>query len=284
MHASTRNFLIGVLLAWMGGVCAQPLEIITLKHRPAEQLVPQLMPMLEPGAALTGTGDKLFVRTSSRNLADIRRMLDELDRAPRRLMIAVRQGSQRRDGGSAVDVAGAVVLGNNVRIISSGRGDATAGTMEIRRGETAIRGNAYEASTADDVSQRVQTVEGGRAWINVGRSVPLPLRQVVMTPTGAHVSETVVYRDVGTGFYAEAKLAGDRVTLDISPTHDTPGAQPGSAHIQRLSTTVSGRLGEWMELGGSAQEVSGDRAGGLGYSTRRAGEDGRVWLKVDVLP
>ena len=128
-------------------------------------------------------------------------------------------------------------------------------------------------------------VEGGKAYINVGTSVPVPLRQVVLTPGGAVVSETTVYRDLVTGFSAEPQLAGGNVTLTISPTHDTPGSfGPGSANIQRLTTTVSGRLGEWIDLGGSVEERSGEEAGTLRYSTRGGSTGRRVQLKVEELP
>lgn len=288
-----RLLLLLLLFAWMGTAAAEQLEILTLKHRTAEQLLPQLTPLLDPGAALTGTGDKLFLRTSSRNLADIRRVLEELDRAQRRLMISVRQGGERQGDTSGAGVSGDVALGRNVRIITPGRGAANAGSVEIRREDgtrdsarSVVRGNTYEARTAgsDNISQQVQTIEGGRAWINVGQSLPLPLRQVMITPTGSYVTESVVYRDIGSGFYAEPRLVGDRVTLEISPTHDTPGAQPGSANVQRLSTTVTGRLGEWMELGGSVQDTAGERAGTASYSSRSARDDRRIWLKVEELP
>lgn len=274
-----------LLLAWLGSAWAQQLEILTLKYRSAEQLVPQLKPLLEPGAALSGTGDKLFLRTSPKNLADIRRVVDEIDREPRRLMISVRHGGERRRDERGAEIAGTVTLGKNVRIISSGRGDAGAGTMEIRRGDDAVRANAYEASSggSERIIQQVQTIEGGRAWINVGQSLALPLRQVVATPSGVVVAESVSYRDIGTGFYVAPRLAGERVTLEISPSRDTPGGYPGSANIQRLSTTVSGRLGEWIELGGSAQESGGERAAMSGYAARSASDERRVWLKVDEL-
>jgi len=107
----------------------------------------------------------------------------------------------------------------------------------------------------------------------------------VVGPGGAVVSESVVYRDLGTGFSAEPQLAGDNVTLTISPTHDTPGRYgPGSANVQRLTTTVSGRLGEWIDLGGSVEERSGEESGVLRHSTRGGSTGRRVQLKVEELP
>ena len=54
-------------LAW-----GQTLEIIDLRHRSAEQLLPQLAPFVEPGGALSGMNDKLFLRASKRNQAETR--------------------------------------------------------------------------------------------------------------------------------------------------------------------------------------------------------------------
>lgn len=244
---------------------AQQLEILTLRFRNAEQVVPQLQPLVAPGGALTGSGSKLFVRTTPNNLADLKRVLAEIDREPRRLLVSVRRGGDLRREAGRIGLDG----------------------IEIRNGETTIRGSAYEARTrgSEDVAQRVQTIEGELAFISVGRSVPVPVRRRVVTPTGSVVvTEAVEYRDIDSGFYAQPRVSGDRVTLDITAANDRPGASPGSAETQHLSTTVSGRLGEWIELGGVGQESSAERRDIARYSTRSAQDERRVWLKVEELP
>jgi len=118
----------------------------------------------------------------------------------------------------------------------------------------------------------------------MGQSVPVPLRQAVLGPNGVVVTESTVYRDLGQGFYAEPHLAGDRVTLEISPQNDTPGSYgPGSANIQRLSTTVSGRLGEWIALGGLGQESSGRERANSTLSTQDVRDNRTVWLLVEEI-
>ena len=91
-------------------------------------------------------------------------------------------------------------------------------------------------------------------------------------------------RDLGTGFVAVPRLAGDRVTVEISPRDDTPGPLPGSVSSQRLVTTVSGRLGEWMELGGSGTEQSASASGIVRYSTQSASGQRRLLLRIETLP
>lgn len=248
-------------LAW-----GQSLDIIDLKHRNAEQLLPQLAPFVEPGGALSGMNDKLFLRASSRNQAEIRKLVGALDTPLRRLMISVRQDgadSAAEGGGSA---AGRVVLGGGAPVVS--------GSARLYQADSRSR---------REIRQQVQTIDGGRAAIMVGQSFVLPLRQVVLTPAGVVVSESFVQRDLGTGFVAVPRLSGERVTLEISPRDDTPGSLPGSVNVQRLLTTVSGRLGEWLELGGSSGEQSAS-SGAIGaYSAGSASRQRRLLLMVEEL-
>ncbi|MBI4756320.1 MAG: hypothetical protein HY778_13075 [Betaproteobacteria bacterium] len=244
-----KRFILLLVLALFGhGLAAQELEVLRLRHRSAEQVLPALRPLVESGGALTGQNDALFLRASSANRAQIRRAVAELDRPLRRLVISLR-------------------LDNEL----SGASDGTRAWS--------TRGRAD-----DRVALQVQAVEGGAALIHVGRSLPVPLRQVGFGPGGVGVSESVVFRDLGSGFLAVPQLAGERVTLEISPEHTTAsGAVPGAARGMRLSTTVSGRLGEWIALGGAGQESARERASAREYSTRSGAEPRQVWLRVDEL-
>jgi hypothetical protein len=280
-----RFCIAAVLLLFGAAHAQQQMEIIDLKGRTAEQVLPQLRPFVEPGGTISGMNNKIFIRASEANRRQIRELLGAIDRPPRRLVISVRQDADSTAVARGGEVSGRVGSGD-VRIESRRTVVGGAG-VEVRRGGDVVRGQVYDSRSAgaERISQQVQVVEGGRAFINVGTSVPVPLRQVVLGPGGAVVSETVVYRDLGTGFSAEPQLAGDNVTLTISPTHDTPGAYgPGSANVQRLSTTVSGRLGEWIDLGGSVEERAGESSGTLRYSSRGGSTGRRVQLKVEELP
>jgi len=249
-------------LAW-----GQALEIISLKHRSAEDLLPQLAPFVERGGTISGMNDRIFLRASARNQAEIAQLLAALDTPLRRLKISVRQDGAETAAGSGAGIGGRVEVGPGGTSVS-GRGHLYQSDSRSRR----------------DTSQQVQTIDGGRAAIMVGESFFLPLRQVVLTPAGVVVSESLVQRDLGTGFVAVPRLSGDRVTVDISPRDDTPGPVPGSVNVQRLVTTLSGRLGEWLELGGSVGEQSASGSGIASYGTRSASRTRRLLLKVEELP
>jgi hypothetical protein len=126
----------------------QALEIIPLRHRTVEQVLPVLQPLVEPGGTIGGSRGQLFVRASPGNLADIRRALEAIDRPARRLQISV-----RFDDALAAERRGIGVTG------SVGSGGARIGiTAE----------DARRAAT-ERVDQRLQVLEGGQAFIFTGQ-------------------------------------------------------------------------------------------------------------------
>lgn len=51
------------------------------------------------------------------------------------------------------------------------------------------------------------------------------------------------------------RLNGEQVTIEISPQMNRPGSRQGIYEIQHAQTMVSGKLGEWIAIGGFNQQV-----------------------------
>lgn len=261
MRPSAACFLLA------GAVLVQPvaadygLTIIPLRHRPAEQIVPSLRPLVEQGGAISSMDDKILLRVSPGNLAELRAAIAALDAPLRRLVVSVRQGEVREASGGGLGVDGRLAPGNS-RVI--------------------IRGGAGSSEQRDDVSQQVQVVEGGRALIQVGQSLPLMFREWRAAPGGWVQVDSVRYMDVGTGFLAAPQVVGNQVTIEISPSMERIG-EGGVVESSRLATTVSGALGSWIPLGGSAVTGQTTRYGTGGYAQGARRVDGQVWLRVDAL-
>ena len=262
----------------------QSMELITLKHRTMEQVLPVLQSLLEPGDSLSGMNDQLILRASPTTRAQVKQALAAIDTPVRSLLIHVTQNRDDAMSRSGAQAYGKIETGTT-RVIQPPAGSAQGGArIEIRSGDSVIGAQAGSTQQAGSTraQQSVRVVEGGRAFINVGQSVPLPMRQVVQGPGGTMVTETTAYRDIGQGFYAEPRLSGERVTLEISPQYDTPGHQVyGSVNTQRVSTTVSGRLGEWIEIGGANQQFSSQKSGNLSTGSREGYDNRSVWLMVE---
>ena len=262
----------------------QSMELIPLKHRTMEQVLPVLQSLLEPGDSLSGMNDQLILRASPTTRAQVQQALAAIDTPVRSLLIHVTQNRDDAMSRSGAQAYGKIETGTT-RVIQPPAGSAQGGArIEIRSGDSVIGAQAGSTQQAGSTraQQSVRVVEGGRAFINVGQSVPLPMRQVVQGPGGTMVTETTAYRDSGQGFYAEPRLSGERVTLEISPQYDTPGHQVyGSVNTQRESTTVSGRLGEWIEIGGANQQFSSQKSGNLSTGSREGYDNRSVWLMVE---
>jgi type II secretory pathway component GspD/PulD (secretin) len=242
-------------------VAQHALEIIPLKHRTVEQVLPVLRPLMEPGATLTGQSGQLIVRTSPQNLAELRQALDAIDQPSRRLQILVR-----------FDDA----------IESSSRDLAAGGTISNRGSRVELRAQEAQAGASERIDQRVQVVEGGTAWISVGQSRTLPQRQLIRTPAGVVAQETFVVQEASTGFAVQPRLTGNTVQLEIAPQREMLGPR-GTVQSQRVATSAVGRLGEWFEIGGVVAASTRDERG-IASSGRATGSDSRrVWVKVEEL-
>ena len=246
-------------------VFAQQMEIIALRSKTVEEVLPVLLPLVEPGGTLTGMNDQLFLKTSSLNRDEIKRVLASIDKPARRLIIRIAQNRQSEDAARGAEVGGQVTLG------STRRSAVAASVWDTK----SVRG--------ENAAQMVQTVEGGRAFIQVGRSLPVPMRQMAIGPSGAVVTQGVIFRDIGSGFYAMPRLNGQRVTLEISQQAESfePAYGRGAVSSQRLATTVSGVLGEWIELGGGGRQAAGQKDGAFSVGTSDARDHRSIWLKVE---
>lgn len=252
----TRSNLVRLVLAAALACAAslacaqQALEIISLRHRTIEQVLPVLQPLLEPGGTLSGSRGQLFLRSSPANVAEIRRALETIDRPSRRLQISVRLDDALARERRGIEASG------------------TIGSSGARIGVTAE--DARRAAT-ERVDQRLQVLEGGRAFIFVGQSRPLRV------PGGTEIQH------LESGFEVTPRLSGDRLMLEVAPQKETPGVRPGSVQAQRVATTITTRLGEWIEIGGTASGMARDHRGIGSASVTRATASRRVWVKVEEL-
>jgi len=226
-----------------------------------------LRPLLEPGGVLSGQYNQLIVRTSAANLAQILSVLDSIDQPARRLAISVRFDAAQ----------------------DSARGGVQADARISNRGSSAeFRIQDSRSSMDERVDQRIQVLEGGRALIAGGESRPLRQRQVIQTPSGPVVQESTVIQEAATGFEVVPRVSGSTVYLEIAPQREKFGDQiarspSGAIQSERVATTVSGRLGEWIDLGGASSASTRSESGILSSRERTTSGNRAIWVKVEEL-
>lgn len=274
--------IISLLLVAHAHADTTVVEVITLQHRTAEEMIPLLQPFVGAEGAISGMGTQLVIRTTRANLAQIKEILGKVDTVPRRLLITVRQNVTREQLEHELAASGDVTIGDRGRVIVHDGGSREGAAAEYRRGQDRITGRASSSETRQQSAdtQQVQVLEGNQAFIQAGTSVPYPERTIVRDRRGVTVTRGTTYRDVTTGFYVLPRLSGDQVVLEISPQRATVG-EHGRINIQGASTRLSGRLGEWIELGGIAQDASQTQTG-IASTSSRTGTDRRgIFVKVD---
>ena len=262
------------------------LEVIDLKYRSAEQIVPMLKPLLAPGGTISSLQNRVILRTTPQNMAELKKVLDAVDTMPKRLVISVRQEAVGTGLANEAEVSGSIGAGD-ARATVPGSRSQQGGTVVIRKGDNVVRGRVISSQSAatDRGVQTVQVLEGNEATIRIGRSVPIRSQNVIQTPQGTQISQSVEYRDADTGFRVRPRVNGDRVTLEINSRRDTL-ADPNSQtfDVQRVDTVVSGKLGEWMEIGGMDQNRVRNEGGTISRRTGSVSDDRKVFLKADLLP
>lgn len=279
--------LWGLLLA--ASAWSNELEIIQLKHRSVEELLPVIRPLLERDEMASGMNYQLILRASPQHIGQIRQLLESIDTLPRRLKITVMQDVDGETLARLTEISGSV--GRNVRLNVPGQGNTggNAAGVSVGTGQDSL--NARIISTRsleeDRKTQQLQVLEGNRARVVTGQNVAVPQRQVVQTPWGTQVIETTQYKDVASGFYVLPRVHGDTVTLEISTQNDSlapnqnMGASYPATRIQNTSGIVSGRLGEWIEIGGLAQQSRQDSSTIFSRSNSRLDEQRHLLIRVE---
>lgn len=281
----TRLLLLSLILLLhniVGHAQDLKLEIIPLRHRLTDEVLPVLQPLVAPGGTLSGMNNQLIVRTTETNLAELKQVLARIDQAARRLKIYVRQ-----------DVAGTGQVGEQSL---SGRYRSGEVGVEVpggRDGLSISAGNGNEVryrtySTQEGSDERnlhfVQAIEGQPAFISTGQSIPAPNQTITYGASGVLVTEGIQYRDLNSGFYAVPRVNDGQVTLSISPQRERlDPTGDGAIDTQSVQTTVTGQLGEWIDLGGVNQEYRDESGVNLTH-TRRYGTEARgLFVKVEEI-
>lgn len=265
--------------AWLGiGAClmaatvwAQTLTVIDLKYRRAEDLIPVLQPLLEPGGALTGQDYKLFVRTSSANLAQLRSAVEQLDKQQKQLLVSVRRSTAQDLQREQASASGTLRTGDGSVSVNERPRSGSGAT--VRAGERNLQTNGSSVSS-------VQVLAGNSAFISTGTSVPIVTAFAVGGGNRPFVAGAIEQRDLQRGFMVTPRVNGDQVILDISQQDERVNG--GGIQSQSLNTQVSGRLGAWMQLGGVSESSSRTDNGVLSHSYSTGANELAIWVKVDA--
>jgi hypothetical protein len=240
------------------------LRVIELKHRPAHEVIPLVQPLLAPGDAISGTGFKLIVRTSEKNHRQIGQLLAQIDVARRQWTLTVRQTVVSDRDRRRVAVSGEASVGPDAKITVTGRPTANQQGLTVEThgpsGKLKMQTERVTTAARNEHQQILRVQDGQRAYIRAGQSVPHVQRILVLAGKDrALLAQGVEFQNVTTGFDVLPRTQGANVHLEITPrlsSLDDPAR--GLVSFQELTTSVTVKPGEWVDLGqlgGSGEEI-----------------------------
>jgi hypothetical protein len=260
------------LLLLTSAVQAVSITTIQLHNRPAEEIIPIIKPMLGAGEVITGSGFNLFVRASPQSLQQVRDIVDTLDTAAKMLQVSVFQGSERDL--QTRSISGNLQIEKGNASIGVGSGNKSAGGISYNSGK--VSGDVSASSTQQHQSSKpvhqLRVSEGTEGFIQTGEQIPY------------FSGDSANYKDVATGFYVLARIHGDQVTLQISPFKNSLAkTSTGSIETQSATTTITGRLGEWLPLGGVTEQSKRSQSSIGSSSSSKSRSQQSIWIKADLV-
>ncbi|HYA37266.1 MAG TPA: hypothetical protein VEI74_03220 [Candidatus Methylomirabilis sp.] len=275
-----RRFVFLLLMLAPAIAAADEARILYLKHRPADEIIPVIRPLLGPNDLLSGTDYRLIIRAPDAELKEIERILGQLDVERRQLRITVQQGVSAAETAGAQSLSGETRVGKARVTLPKKPGDDRG--LVAQKNELRYSTDNRTTSPDDIMTQTVLTQDGQRAYIRIGQSLPHVRRIVALSRNQLVISEGIDMQDVTTGFSVVPHVHGDGVRIEITPRLSTlQDPSIGLANLQELSTTIEAKLGDWIDLGavlGNRDEV--ERAI-LESGSTASGERRTVRLKIE---
>ena len=284
------NILMALLCSislFAGAALADSIQTIQLRQRPADEIMPVIRPMLGPEDSLSGQGYQLFIRTSDKNFEQIKQMVSKLDTAAKLLMISVFQGNDREL--RALGVSGNFEVQNGNANVSLGSSNKPVKRgADVRYSTRNASAGAHTLSTrgrlTDNPIHQLRISEGSEGYIETGESIPYFSGSYWRGGRHGIVDGGVDYKDINTGFYVLPRVHGEQVTLDVSPYKQSQSRQRGGdIETQSASTTITGKLGQWLAIGGVSGQTrsSSSRVGSYGSTQSR--DNASIWIKADLV-
>lgn len=274
--------IILLLLITAGVYAEDEIETLQLQNRTAEEIIPTLQPFVRAGGSLSGSGYTLIIRSTPENIDEIKRLLADIDTQLKQMLITVATMAQIEQSQDA-SRAQVIVNSGEVSVAAGGNPSASGTGVNINTDTTQASVQVQQTRQRQTVPgmQQMRVVEGTWGSIQMGQQIPVMSR--VRNADGT-VTATMTYKNVTSGFHVLPRVNNDNITLIIRPHKANLSQQGGGAiDIQSMDTTVTGKLGQWISIGGSTTSKTVD-ANATTHATRtRESSQDQLYVKVEVL-
>ncbi|MBB3168297.1 hypothetical protein [Simiduia aestuariiviva] len=236
---------------------------LPVKHRTPESIMSSIAPLLVEQGTLSAAGNKIIIKTTRENFQELALLIEELDTPAAQLLVSVRQASIGQQSQSGFNSYGTIT---REKILLNGQpAPKTSHQVSVKRST----GWGEKSS-----NYQLRAQEGEPVYLQTGQQIPIQSRYGVVGGT------TTEYHPVTSGISFVARLVGNTVILDITQQQQEPVGN-NRIETQSLHTQVSGRLGEWIALGGTQGRFSSTEQGILRRQTEDRNDTLNISVKID---
>lgn len=225
-------------------------------------------------SAVSSVDDLVFSGTAS-EVADVKRLLPELDRAPGEVVVRgwVYEVTTTNDQNSAFSIAAKVLKGIGGQLsVSNGSTDQDPAALRFTSSYLNVAISALNAdSRFKQVSDpHVRVLSGDSVRLNVGSQVPTLGSISYQGATGTPV-QSVQYQDAGLIFDVMPTVMADAIEVQLqeqmsSFVATTTGVNNSpTKNTRQMSTTVSMKDGEVIVIGGLVQDTDSSSSNSVGW-------------------
>lgn len=253
----------------------------------AQGLISTIAPLYAGQAKFTAKNNSLIVKAPENILNEIEQLLKELDKPLHNLIIEVSSSLDDFDNYQQDSIEGRIKIGDDA-VISSRAPQNDNPNVSVRYGKngsvikTTHTRRSRTRNNPDNF--KVRTVEGSWAFIQTGQLVPYYSSNYRGQRYYPLLQNSVELADVTSGFEVYPTLNGDQVTLKVRPKNRSMSREyPDRINTRSVDTVVSGRLDQWIYLGGAINQTNEQSSGTL-YSTKRHSDlDMNYRIKVHIV-
>ncbi len=242
-------------------------------HQLAQNLIPTLTPLYGSQATFTANNNQLIVRASPTVLKEITALLKEIDTPAQNLLLEIKSTLDANGDIEAHNIEGRIEVGDTQLVSTAPPQNRPTASIRYKKDGTVIKTThtRRQGFTSQPDSFTIRTTSGNWAYIKTGQKVPYYSTDY---PYADHRypflrGSSVKFQDVTSGFEVLPTLNGNMVTLKVRPHHSSMNrAYPDRINQRSLATIVSGKLGEWIYLGG-AMKQGNTQENAYTHSTKR---------------
>ncbi len=265
-----KKLLFALLMMSFSAFAETEFKIITLQHLFASDLLPIVEPMVGADGAANGMNNQLIVRAGPERMREIEAIVAKLDVARVNRKITVKASNNVQTQQERTEANGAVKV-DKVTIANDRRAAPNTGRVEVDRNSS---------NSTQNSNQFVSVLDGERAFIRVGQSVPFTQEWVTITRRYVQIERTTDWREISTGFAVRPRTVGNQVELEITPRIAKLNSS-GYIDFEDLKTTLRVNLGDWVDIGGTMQTNDDVSRKILGLQNISSQQKSSLMIKVE---